>query len=444
MRSIPSEVNPPAEPTALDRIHDLVEEIREAERRVAVVRAEQATLIAELDRHIPAFFPDAAREELMVACRLTQHQARRRLETARALDGRLEHTRHALAEGRISFEHAAEMADATRNLGRSMAALVETEVLDDPRAVTPGQLGWRAREAAARLVPPDPTQPEVREPVRSLNAFWHPDGAVDFAAHLPAADAAVIATWVDATSVRQGPDDLRLATERRADALLDLIRQALDTGALPAAGDGRRPHVEIVAELDRLAQHASGTVLVDGRPIPGGLLRELVCEPDLRVTALSGEKVVDQGRTHRLVTPALRGRLAVRDAHCRFPGCTVTARSCRAHHIRHWADGGRTDLQNLILLCERHHKAVHGGWQVRLDDRDDAHWTTPAGQHVDQPGDLARIAEPEDLADDEFAGLPHPDRWIRPWWEFFSLERAPDPPQPSAPPVEPDDGTCPF
>ena len=201
------------EPTELGRIDALLATIRDLDAQVARLRAAQAEAIAELDRRIPATFPDAVREELMVACRITQTQARRRHETAKALAGRLSHTRAALAAGRISFEHAVQMADATTRLSLQQAALVETEVLDDPRAVTPGQLGWRAREAADRLVPLEPTAPDPAWPVKPLDAYWHPDGAVDYGLHLPAADAAVVATWVGAAAGRIGPEDHRRPTE---------------------------------------------------------------------------------------------------------------------------------------------------------------------------------------------------------------------------------------
>ena len=76
--------------------------------------------------------------------------------------------------------------------------------------------------------------------------------------------------------------------------------------------------------------------------------------------------VLDVGRRTRTVSPALRRALAARDGQCRFPGCA--ARRCDAHHVRHWADGGKTALSNLVLLCRRHHRAVHeDGFQVRVD-----------------------------------------------------------------------------
>ncbi|MGH3744584.1 MAG: DUF222 domain-containing protein, partial [Mycobacteriales bacterium] len=314
----------------------------------------------------------------------------------------------------------------------------------------PGQLGWRAREAAARLVPLDPPAPPDPFPVRALDGFWHDDGSVDLGLHLPAVDAAVFCTWVEAASGRHGPDDQRRPAERRADALLDLIRQALDDGTLPSAGDSRRPHVDLLADLDQLRADAHGTVQVGGRPVPGPLLRELVCEPDLRLSVTHHDTLVDQGRTHRLVTPALRGRLAVRDRHCRFPGCDITPGRCRAHHIRHWADGGRTDLQNLILLCPRHHAAAHGGWQLTLEPDATVTWTSPTGQHLTQESDLRYLVEPEDLTDSEIAALhpTHPDHppWIRPWWELHMLESRPAaaPPADEAAVIQTPQDACPF
>ncbi len=69
--------------------------------------------------------------------------------------------------------------------------------------------------------------------------------------------------------------------------------------------------------------------------------------------------VLDIGRKTRTIPPSVRRALAARDTSCRFPGCT--SRRCDAHHIHHWSDGGATRLDNLVLLCRRHHRAVHEG-----------------------------------------------------------------------------------
>jgi hypothetical protein len=65
----------------------------------------------------------------------------------------------------------------------------------------------------------------------------------------------------------------------------------------------------------------------------------------------------------------MRRALKRRDGGCRFPGCPDT-RFVDAHHIEHWADGGETRLDNLVLLCRHHHRLLHeGGYRIeRCDD----------------------------------------------------------------------------
>ena len=74
---------------------------------------------------------------------------------------------------------------------------------------------------------------------------------------------------------------------------------------------------------------------------------------------------LEVGRTSRVVQPAQRNALAVRDGGCVFPNCDRPLAWCEAHHLRHWLHGGPTDLANLALLCRVHHRAVHeGGWRL--------------------------------------------------------------------------------
>jgi hypothetical protein len=76
-------------------------------------------------------------------------------------------------------------------------------------------------------------------------------------------------------------------------------------------------------------------------------------------------EVLDVGRRRRTVPPAIRRALDHRDGGCRFPGCDC--RYTDAHHITHWADGGETKLDNLVLLCARNHRAVHEeGFRVEV------------------------------------------------------------------------------
>jgi HNH endonuclease len=92
--------------------------------------------------------------------------------------------------------------------------------------------------------------------------------------------------------------------------------------------------------------HAAMAVLP---PVPGGAPRQ----------------PLDLGRATRVVQPAQRSALAVRDGGCVFPDCARPLAWCEGHHLVPWLEGGPTDLPNLALLCRAHHRAVHeGGWRL--------------------------------------------------------------------------------
>ena len=107
------------------------------------------------------------------------------------------------------------------------------------------------------------------------------------------------------------------------------------------------------------AAYAAGT-LATGTPIAPDTVRKLACDAAIIsvVVGNSGE-ILNQGREKRLFTWAQLKNLWARDHHCTFPGCNAPAAWTDAHHLIHWADGGRTDLSNAALLCGRHHTIVH-------------------------------------------------------------------------------------
>ena len=166
----------------------------------------------------------------------------------------------------------------------------------------------------------------------------------------------------------------------------DTCRQYVRAGT-PAGGGGKLrrfsqpcpgPNAAAVPEPAACSQ----TVLDEAGAIhvSGETARRLACD-SARVEmqhGLGGE-ILGVGRRTRIVSPALRRALAARDGQCRFPGCQN--RRCDAHHVRHWADGGETALDNLVLLCRRHHRAVHEeGFRITLDATGDVEFMRPDGR----------------------------------------------------------------
>ena len=117
--------------------------------------------------------------------------------------------------------------------------------------------------------------------------------------------------------------------------------------------------------------------------MPVEVVRRLACDAkvDLSVEDREGS-IIDQGRVRRDPTVAQRIEIDRRDKGCRFPGCTYTEFT-NVHHIEHWVDGGLTNLDNLVTLCGRHHRAVHElGWAVSGNADAVLTFTSPHGRSM--------------------------------------------------------------
>jgi hypothetical protein len=172
------------------------------------------------------------------------------------------------------------------------------------------------------------------------------------------------------------------AAQRRADAVGLVAERAL------AVGDGGpvRPAFEVVVHVDtealRQDSAAGQAVIAGGARVSAETSRRLTCDAGRRVMADDENgSTVDVGRRSRTVPTAIRRALEHRDRRCRFPGCEL--RYCDAHHIVHWADGGTTALANLVLLCRRHHRAVHEeGFRIERDTAGDLRFHHPTGRVI--------------------------------------------------------------
>jgi len=180
--------------------------------------------------------------------------------------------------------------------------------------------------------------------------------------------------------------------QRRADAL---ERVAAGYLAAPETGSngGDRFTVNLHTDLETLQADGTGaeTELEASdccSHVPAETSRRLSCDASLvhwRETA-DGEPL-SVGRKTRSIPPAIRRALQRRDGGCRFPGCSAT-RFVDAHHVQHWADGGETRLDNLVLLCRRHHRLVHeGGFGLRARVGSGFIFSLPNGETIPATAD---------------------------------------------------------
>ncbi|HEX6674374.1 MAG TPA: DUF222 domain-containing protein [Actinomycetes bacterium] len=381
---------------------------------------------------------------LRAECRMSPHVAAQRVRTARALyRGPLPSVAEAFAAGEVSYQHAAALADATHDLPLGRVAEADPVLVDAARRLDPPRLR-RVAEHLRDLVDPDAADERGRARLdrRGLWLAATADG-VDVRGLLdPEAGEAVQAALAPRARPT-GPDDPRNPAQRRADALADLARWALRAGDLPQEG-GLRPNLTVTVDLDSLqARNGSvGGVGAWGGVLPPETVRRLACDavvtravvrrhPDLAAIGHHGDAaghagdladpthgrldggdpggtscggtlaavlraavsllpaplgapvaLLDLGRATRVVPPALRRALALRDGGCVAEGRGRPAAWCDAHHRVHWARGGATSLAGLVLLCRVHHVAAHeGGWQFVRDPASGRVTLVPPARH---------------------------------------------------------------
>jgi len=199
--------------------------------------------------------------------------------------------------------------------------------------------------------------------------------------------------------------DPRSKRQRDHDALLTLTRRGAAAGPPAVAGAARVSVVATAADVAAATEQReaqTGAVVEGHGPVGTATLGYLVCGALLQKVLTSAEgAVLDLGRATRLATANQRRALAVRDGGCVAPGCTTAAWACEAHHVPAWEDGGRTDLDAMVLLCPGHHRAWHAHHlEVRLrpDRTVEARWIhrDPRWPGNAQPRPWVRNSYPDD------------------------------------------------
>ncbi|MDS0134869.1 MULTISPECIES: DUF222 domain-containing protein [unclassified Amycolatopsis] len=220
---------------------------------------------------------------------------------------------------------------------------------------------------------PDGAEPEDTEPVvpvrelflrRRRSGVWVLNGKFDDETGTRAS--ALLDALAERRTGDDGPDH-RAMPQRYGDAFSDAVDLALNSPDLPMQA-GERAHVMVAVSLTDLQSGTGQATLGDTGTMTAAEARVHACDAMI-ISAVLGAKSepLNLGRLRRLISAGLRRALFLRDRGCAFPGCHRPPRHCQGHHIRHWADGGPTNLNNLVLMCAHHHRLLHrSGWEVRI------------------------------------------------------------------------------
>jgi len=220
------------------------------------------------------------------------------------------------------------------------------------------------------------------------------DGSLSLDGWLDQAGGATVRTALGPLSQLSGSEDDRPLDRRQADALVELCHHGLDSGSLPQQA-GQRPHLQITTSLETLRGLAGSPAgeMEFTLPVSAETVQRLACDSSItRIVLGSESEVIDVGRAKRVVSAGVRRALDVRDKTCQWPACDRPPSWTAAHHLVHWAKGGNTNLDNMVLLCHRHHTMVHEGrWQL-VHTEEDRLLTIPPG-----PGAFGRARAPDEF-----------------------------------------------
>jgi len=351
----------------------LEEDFAELQHACEQLEAERLRRLAELERR-RCFERDgylSAASWLSARFKVAWGTARQAVQIARALE-QMPVVRRALEAGEISLPAVRVLAQA-READPEAFARSEPGLVEAARIHATGDLRRVAaywRQAVERERSLDGEE-ELRER-RRLHASVTFLGMVRVDGDLDPEGGETLLSALRAVldaEARSGADE-RTPAQRRADALVEICRQWLDSAERPTVA-GERPHLTVTVDAGALAAGDGAAELDHVGPVPTGTARRLGCDASLMRVVMAGRsEPIDVGRRTPVVPPSLRRAVILRDRGCRFPGCDRPHPWCDAHHVVHWADGGPTALGNLLLLCRRHHRMVHrpGGFTLGLED----------------------------------------------------------------------------
>ncbi|BCN57722.1 HNH endonuclease signature motif containing protein [Prescottella equi] len=384
---------------------DLVRSVIEMSREIERLEALRAVAVAEIDERAVSFDTLGFRsvKQWLAANTLLEVPAAARILALGRMLARQPEIADAFNAGDISAEHASLIGKFCETPPRGMPV----EALDSCRKVLldgasgPAATTTTVRTCISRLeriFESDELPPSEDTERNEFHASKTLNGRVSVKGDLDAVTGEMLLTALSALTKPRNPVDdpaEKLTPARqRVDAFAEILRRYLDSGEASVEG-GERPHLSLHVNAADLARSKSahewthpneGSDLFGDNdiarlphmgPLSIATARRIACDCHLTPIVMDDGVPLNLGRTSRTVSKKQRRALIARDHGCAFPGCGAPPAHCEGHHVKHWADGGPTDLDNLVLLCRYHHTLLHHShWDVEIGA--DRHpWFTP-------------------------------------------------------------------
>lgn len=389
------------------RLEVLFEELAELAGQRNAIDGRIVEIVAEMDRDELCGSTGARSMPALVAWKIASSSAN--AHTISTVARRLEEfprCAQGMREGRLSLDQVGAIAAGAGEGSDEHYAQLAT-------VATVNQLRTAVRLEPRSEPEPGPAPPPQRTITKTSgdqSTSWRitlgHDEAATFDAALQSHLDALITEWKREHG-SEAESDQRRPMPDTADAFMRLVHTGWDAEAT------RRPHGQrttVVVHVDvgqRIAALHLGPLLTDSDR------QYLTCDATCEVWFERDGQVIGTGRATRTVNRRLRRALEHRHSACAVPGCGAT-RGLHAHHIRHWEDGGPTEMDNLVLLCPYHHRLHHRGAITITGSADDLIVTDSAGRRL-SAGSLAR---PPNRTPPAVKPCPGPTGERADWWWY--------------------------
>ena len=298
----------------------------------------------------------------------------------------------AVAAGTVSAATATSLFQAVADAPtvEALSDLVDRVAGLDPTAARTRVEQWRLEQHIE-----DDAQREER--CYRQRSFTHgrvEDGMISGSWRLPVLAAREVISTISYLGGKPSSSDERSTEQRLADGLVQLCA-AYARGEV--TGGHERPTILVTIPAESLSGQGDAPAITSfGDPVSARSVRHLAEDAVLRRVLSNGSEVLDEGRGERFATAVQFRALVARDGGCRWPGCDIPAAWCDVDHLTPWAEGGTSDLHNLVLWCRHHHTEKHRPGVRVHGDAHQLQLELPSGEFVECPphGVAARTAAP--------------------------------------------------
>jgi hypothetical protein len=297
---------------------------------------------------------DTAINWITFNCKMTRNAAADCVAVGEQIS-RMPESIQAMHAGEIGFAHMPVMARTAKAVGD---VFDERVLLAKARKVSAGKFYYKAQQYRHSVQPKAYAEEQAEQAQRNrLSMSTAKDGCFFIEGQLDPISGAAVRGALEPLARPSGEHDHRDYDQRMADALVEIVTH----------GGQHNVQLQVTSSVETLLGlvGAQGAEMEFSLPVSSKTVERWACDCSVTRVLMQDSVVIDVGRSKRVISGPTKRALHARDGHCVWPGCDRPPSWSDGHHLVHWTHGGTSDLDNIVLLCHRHHRMVHeDNWKI--------------------------------------------------------------------------------